>query len=166
MEEKQDPIVNVGIKQTQKEKVSELISKNYAYKSINEFVQNATSKLLDAETKKTATNSSSMESVLGELQEFNITLLKEDFLDLNRLNDHVIAFIKRIKNCIEPYRSYDEPLTKLLLFRNLKDILNQYFSYLENRNEPENLGISKYKLAELKSLIEKFINLSTQEVKG
>ena len=78
MEEKQDPIVNVGIKQTQKEKVSELISKNYAYKSINEFVQNATSKLLDAETKKTATNSSSMESVLGELQEFNITLLKEE----------------------------------------------------------------------------------------
>jgi len=166
-----DPIVNVGIKQSQKEKITELIAKIERYKSINEFVQEAVSNLIVQEQKnETPSKIDSKEQVLEDIKNINIELLKEELLGNHKLSEGIVKSITEIKSALYEYERNlrwfsSDKLKSLLLARNFKILLDSYIARIEETNKSLKLGISENILIRLKNARNQFIYyITAQEV--
>ena len=168
----QDPIVNVGIKQSQKEKIVEVIEKEGKHKSINEFVQEAVSNALLNEYKKQESSSSKKNEqkiIFEEINKINTTLLRDELLGFHKLNSIIISHIQKVKNALYEYQRTIiwDTIQELLFVREIKKNLDEFIDILEQENKIYKLGISEHNMSELKSLRDQFIQfVTTQEVKG
>ena len=170
-----DPIVNVGIKQSQKENISDLISKSDKYKSINEFVQEAVSKLINSHYQEgLSQENNTQKNIMESIKKVNADLLKNELLGNHKLTLEIVRFILDVQEALIDYqikylehKNEKDSIILLLTARRAKNVLDQYIGSLEDRNKTLNLGIPDYKIYELKNLKNQFVDcITAQEVKG
>ncbi|MBI2660531.1 hypothetical protein HYX07_05190 [Candidatus Woesearchaeota archaeon] len=167
-------IVNVGIKQSQKEKIYELISKSDKYKSINEFVQEAVSNWITIEykNKELPKKRSEHKTIFEQINKVNLKLISEELLGYHKLTSEIVHFIDIIKQSLhrfeyEYYSHSDDKIILLLNARQVKEHLDNFIAYLVDRNQAVNLKIPERYIEELKMLRDQFVhNIIAQEVKG
>ncbi|MDP3766098.1 MAG: hypothetical protein Q8R04_06315 [Nanoarchaeota archaeon] len=169
-----DMVVNVGIKQSQKEKIMDIIAKIGIYKSINEFVQAAVSNLISIEYKniETPKKRNEFETIFEQINKVNLNLVSDELLGYHKLTNEIVHFIEMIKQTLirfdYEYSLHSSDKIRLLLdARQLKEHLDNFISYLVDRNQAANLKIPERYIEELKILRAEFVNYVTaQEVKG
>jgi len=155
-----DKIENVGIKESQKQEIEDLIRKTDKYKSINEVVQTAVIKLLNSEKQETKTTTKNVSEVLKKISSFCERLLEEEFSEKIKLTNELIRIIETIQYEIRSYNRqlFSTRTDKLLISRSLKKYFDDFIQRLENDNKEFKLNISKERINELNSLRQEFID--------
>jgi Arc/MetJ-type ribon-helix-helix transcriptional regulator len=155
-------VVNVGIKEEQKEKINSLIQQNKEkYPSINDFVQKGVELLINKEVERMETGLEGVEKSIDEIDVFLGKMLEGELEDKITITNEIAEDINEALNDLKIFKAklgYENKSRVLILAIGIKDILNELDIDLKREFKDPKSKIPQEYITNLKKLKEDFIS--------
>lgn len=156
-------VVNVGIRDDQKEKINWIISaKRESYNSVNEFVQKGVDLLFEKEKSKIETGEDEVEKIFNQIDKFLGRILEDELEDRITITNRIAESIEEVLKTVGTFSTrfgYENKTSSLINAIKLKDLLNKVKEniILSNKEFPQR-PIPQGYIKEIESLKKGFIN--------